>query len=52
MDSPVKAHMVDAARLAAIFGSTMTEPTREAIAQAPPGLRAALILGSPDYMRR
>jgi hypothetical protein len=52
IDSPVKAHMVDAARLAAIFGSTMTEPTHEAIAQAPPGLRAALILGSPDYMRR
>jgi uncharacterized protein (DUF1800 family) len=49
---PEKTHMVDAAHLAAIFGSTMSETTREVIAQAPPGLRAALILGSPDFMRR
>jgi hypothetical protein len=30
----------------------MTAPTREAIAQAPPALHAALILGGPDFMRR
>ena len=52
LDAPAKAHMVDAAHLAAIFGSTISETTREAVAQAPPGLRAALILGSPDFMRR
>jgi uncharacterized protein (DUF1800 family) len=52
VDPPAKAHMVDAAHLTAIFGSTMTGPTREAIAQAPPALHAALILGGPDFMRR
>jgi hypothetical protein len=35
-----------------IFGSTMTNATRQAVAEAPPALRAALILGSPDFMRR
>jgi len=52
VDPSAKARMVDAAHLAAIFGSTMTGPTREAIAQAPPALHAALILGGPDFMRR
>jgi uncharacterized protein (DUF1800 family) len=52
VDPSAKARMVDAAHLTAIFGSTMTEPTREAIAQAPPALHAALILGGPDFMRR
>ncbi len=45
-------HPVDAARLEEIFGSTMTGATREVVAEAPPRLRAALILGSPDFMRR
>ena len=43
---------VDAAHLEAIFGSTMSEGTRAAIEESPKGLRAALILGSPDFMRR
>ncbi len=43
---------VKATRLEEIFGSSMTSATREAIAEAPPRLRAALILGSPDFMRR
>ena len=43
---------VNAAALEEIFGSTMSTATREAVAEAPPGLRAALILGSPDFMRR
>jgi hypothetical protein len=30
----------------------MSSATREAVAEAPPGLRAALIVGSPDFMRR
>ena len=43
---------VNAAYLEEIFGSTMSTATRETVAEAPPGLRAALILGSPDFMRR
>jgi hypothetical protein len=45
-------HPVDAARLEEIFGSIMTARTRETVGEAPPGLRAALVLGSPDFMRR
>jgi uncharacterized protein (DUF1800 family) len=43
---------VDAGRLEEIFGSTMTGQTRETVATAPPGFRAALILGSPEFMQR
>ena len=43
---------VDAAHLRAIFGSTLSEGTRAAIEESPKGLRAALILGSPDFMHR
>jgi uncharacterized protein (DUF1800 family) len=43
---------VDAARLEAIFGSTLSDATRVAVKESPQGLRAALILGSPDFMRR
>jgi uncharacterized protein (DUF1800 family) len=45
-------HPVDMAHLEAIFGSTMAGTTRDAVKDAPQGLRAALILGSPDFMRR
>ncbi len=45
-------HPADAAHLEAIFGSTMADATRAAIIEAPQRLRAALILGSPDFMRR
>jgi hypothetical protein len=43
---------VDPARLEAIFGTTLSSRTRAALAAAPPGLRAAIILGSPDLMMR
>ena len=43
---------VDATRLEAIFGSTLSSATRAALVQAAPTLRAGLILGSPDFMRR
>jgi len=46
------AQPVDAARLEAIFGSTLSDATRSAVKDSPKGLRAALILGSPDFMRR
>ena len=42
----------DASRLEAIFGSTLSSTTRAALVLAAPALRAALILGSPDFMRR
>jgi uncharacterized protein (DUF1800 family) len=50
--SPHRPDPVDAARLEEIFGSSMTSTMRAAVLAAPPGLRAALILGSPDFMRR
>jgi uncharacterized protein (DUF1800 family) len=43
---------VDSARLEAIFGSTLSPTTRAALAAAAPPLRAALVLGGPDFMRR
>jgi uncharacterized protein (DUF1800 family) len=43
---------VDTAHLEAIFGTTMTAATQGVVNRAPPALRAALILGSPDFMRR
>jgi len=43
---------VDAAHLEATFGSTLSEATRAALEESPRRLRAALILGSPDFMRR
>jgi uncharacterized protein (DUF1800 family) len=43
---------VDASRLEAVFGASLSDATRSAVKEAPQGLRAALILGSPDFMRR
>ena len=43
---------VDDAHLKGIFGSALSEGTRAAIEESPKGLRAALTLGSPDFMRR
>ena len=45
------ARPVDATPLQALFDSTMTDSTRRAVIEAPQRLRAALILGSPDFMR-
>lgn len=41
---------VDGARLAATLGDSFPAPTHRAIAEAPPALRAAVILGSPQCM--
>ena len=49
---PYTASQIVAARLAEIFGSTITDSTRETIAAAAARLRPALILGSPEFMRR
>jgi len=47
-----KGELVDAAPLERLLGPILSEHTRAAIAEAPAGLHAALILGSPDFMRR
>ena len=43
---------VDAAPLLATLGTGLSGRTHLAVTQAPPDLQAALILGSPDFMRR
>ena len=43
---------VDATTLLATLGPTISDKTRAAVTNAPPALRAALVLGSPDFMRR
>ncbi|MFL6699433.1 MAG: DUF1800 family protein, partial [Vitreoscilla sp.] len=53
-DQPVEGSTppVDAAGLLATLGPAISDKTRAAIATSPPALRAALVLGSPDFMRR
>jgi uncharacterized protein (DUF1800 family) len=43
---------VDAGALLATLGPQISDKTRGAVATAQPALRAALVLGSPDFMRR
>jgi uncharacterized protein (DUF1800 family) len=43
---------IDPAVLEKLLGPMLTSSTRATIAAAPTGFRAALILGSPDFMRR
>ena len=42
---------IAAETLLASLGPALSQRTRDAVAQADPGLRAALMLGSPDFMR-
>lgn len=42
---------VDAAQLETTLGTSVSTRTRDAVATAQPALRAALLLGSPDFMR-
>ncbi len=42
---------VDAADIMATLGSSLSPRTRQAVLQADPALQAALVLGSPDFMR-
>jgi hypothetical protein len=44
--------LVDVAALANTLGNSFSEKTRSAIASSPVQLRAALILGSPEFMYR
>jgi uncharacterized protein (DUF1800 family) len=42
---------VDSDQLVATLGTSISEPTRQTMASSQPALRAALLLGSPDFMR-
>ena len=46
------AEPVDAAPLDSLLGPGIGQRTRAALAASPPEMRAALLLGSPDFMRR
>jgi hypothetical protein len=43
---------ISAVALERLLGPSLSERTRAAIAKSPAGLQAALILGSPDFMRK
>ena len=53
-DQPVEGSTppVDAAALLATLGPAISDRTRAAVADSQPALQAALVLGSPDFMRR
>ncbi len=53
-DQPVEGSTppVDAGALLATLGPALSDKTRAAVASTPPALQAALVLGSPDFMRR
>jgi uncharacterized protein (DUF1800 family) len=42
---------VNSDQLVATLGASISEPTRQTMASSQPALRAALLLGSPDFMR-
>ncbi len=50
--APAKPTPLDPAPLEALLAAILSDNTRATVAAAPPELRAALILGSPDFMRR
>jgi uncharacterized protein (DUF1800 family) len=47
-----KGDPLDAGPLQALLGPILDQHTQAAIAESPPELKAALILGSPDFMRK
>lgn len=51
MSKVVQMQAVDAQLLLGTLGSSISTGTRETIEKNPPALRAALVLGSPDFMR-
>ncbi len=50
--TPVSMAELDATQLSLTLGNGFSDKTKQAIATSPPQLRAALILGSPEFMRR
>ena len=51
-DPPVKHTPVDAAALEMLIGPVLSANTRTVVAEAPEAQRAALLLGSPEFMHR
>ncbi|HTW53420.1 MAG TPA: DUF1800 domain-containing protein [Stellaceae bacterium] len=52
-DEPAaKPHPLDPAPIEALLGPILSDNTKATVAKAPTDLQAALILGSPDFMRR
>ena len=51
-ENPASMAILDATQLSVTLGNSFSDKTRMAIAATPPQLRAALILGSPEFMRR
>jgi hypothetical protein len=49
---PTRGPPVDAAALETLLASTLSPRTRAAVDATAPGLRAAMLLGGPDFMRR
>jgi len=49
---PPKADPLDPAPIQALLDPALSENTLTIVAAAPPGLQAALLLGSPEFMRR
>jgi uncharacterized protein (DUF1800 family) len=47
-----KPQPLDPAPIETLLGPTLSDNTKTAVAEAPDNLKAALILGSPDFMRR
>ena len=50
--TPRREQFVDPAAIERLYASILTARTRDAVARAVPGLRAALLLGSPELMYR
>jgi uncharacterized protein (DUF1800 family) len=50
--APMVGEPVDAAALESLLSPALTSRTRTVVAAAPPELRAGLLLGSPEFMRR
>ena len=51
-DSGGKREPVEAAPVERLLGPVLSANTKTVVAEAPPAQRAALLLGSPDFMRR
>ena len=49
---PPKPEPLDSAPLETLLAPTLSQNTLQAVAEAPDNLKAALILGGPDFMRR
>lgn len=52
LDPPAVSSALEVTQLGNTLGNSFSVKTKQAIAASPPSLRAALMLGSPEFMRR